>query len=80
MSLGNFSDLLGSVTKNVLGGRNRTGFGHSDHYYKRSGAAGTEVFANLTSLYGAPAAKGWSKVLEKLFPELNAEYRKVLGI
>jgi SPP1 gp7 family putative phage head morphogenesis protein len=78
-TVGMMSDLIGAVTKELLGGY-RTGFGHGKAYYaKTSTAAGTEAMANLLSLHGTNTAKAWSQALDKLTPSLNAEMKKVLG-
>jgi SPP1 gp7 family putative phage head morphogenesis protein len=75
---GLFSDLIGSATKNkLLGHGPGGGYGHSNAYYKRSGAANTEVFANLTALLGSDS-NFWKVSIESLYPTLTKLFKEIL--
>ena len=78
--VGKFSDLVGSATKNKLLGHGQHGNGgHSNQYYKSfSGAAETEVFANLTALLGAENIF-WQKTTETFYPALTKLFKEVLS-
>lgn len=74
----NLSDLIGSVTRNKVSGRDLSGWGHSSAYYaKHESLAGTEVWANLTCLHG-DGGLFWQQVLERFAPETNREFLKVV--
>lgn len=77
---GKFSDLVGSATKNKLLGHGKYGYGgHTNQYYKSySGAAETEVFANLTALLGAENVF-WQKTTEAFYPTLTKLFKEVLS-
>ena len=78
---GAFSDLIGSASKNrLLGHSDRSGgFGHRDSYYRESGNANTEVFANITALK-ATNDPFWDKVLEVFVPESSKAYDDLLDV
>jgi hypothetical protein len=78
-SLGEFSDLIGSVSLNKVGGLNQSGWGHSDSYYKKASfMRGTETFADLTALHGDANHKVWDKVLDRFVPQTNAIFKGIL--
>jgi hypothetical protein len=76
--LGNLSDLFGSVTRNEVSGRMKSGFGHKNSYYKNDTlAAGKETFANLFDIHGENGLF-WRYVLERMLPETNRTFWKLL--
>lgn len=77
---GKFSDLIGSITKNKLGGHGLYGLGgHGDDYYRAiPNRHAKEVFANLTTL-NAQNHPFWNAVLKAFTPQLNALYNEVLN-
>jgi SPP1 gp7 family putative phage head morphogenesis protein len=79
-NIGKFSDLVGSATRNKLLGWGTNGNGgHSNAYYRaRSDRANTEVFANLTALYGSPN-KFWSDVVDVFYPQTGKLYKGILN-
>ncbi len=78
-SLGELSDLIGSVTLNKVGGLNQNGWGHSDAYYKKASfMRGTETFADLSALHGDANYPVWDKVLDRFVPQTNALFKGVL--
>ena len=79
-NIGKFSDLVGSATRNKLLGWGTNGNGgHSNAYYRaRSDRANTEVFANLTALYGSPN-KFWTDVVDVFYPQTGKLYKGILN-
>jgi len=79
-NVGKFSDLVGSASRNKLLGHGVYGNGgHSNSYYRQNREnANTEVFANLTALYGSDN-EFWHKVVDTFYPETGKLYRKILN-
>jgi SPP1 gp7 family putative phage head morphogenesis protein len=79
-NLANFSDLVGSASKNKLLGWGALGRGgHSTGYYKQFHERyNTEVFANLTCLYGAQN-KFWTDIIDIFYPETGKLYKGILN-
>jgi SPP1 gp7 family putative phage head morphogenesis protein len=72
------SDLIGSVTRNKVAGRDLSGWGHSSRYYARhADLAGTEAWANLTCLHGE-GGLFWKQVAEHFLPETNRAFLEVM--
>lgn len=63
----NLADLFGALTNN------RIGWGHTKTYLKRTGAAETEVFANLFDIYSREDKSAWRLVQNEL-PELARDF------
>lgn len=77
-SLGNLSDLFGSATSNQVSGRNKSGFGHEDIYYKKHPIAGqAECFANLTCFYG-DASPVWGQIIEAMTPRMAQLFKEIM--
>jgi len=72
---GNFSDMLGSLTKNQVSGF-RTFFGHETSYYSNGKQGPKEVYANFFALYGTKAAPGWARVFKKFVPATDKLFRQ----
>jgi hypothetical protein len=79
-NVGNFSDLIGSASKNKLLGHGSYGNGgHTNAYFRKDGERyNAEVFANLTSLYGAQN-KFWTDIVDLFYPELGKFYKGLLN-
>ena len=85
-SVGNFSDLIGSITNNTVLGRKKGGYGHSNSYYAKfrsihtglTDAHATETFANFTSLLGSKESNVWRKLLAYHVPDSLKEYDKIM--
>jgi len=78
--VGNFSDTIGSATKNKLLGFGPYGYGgHPDSYYKKTAGYGqqAEVFANLTSLLGSDS-KVWATAIHSFYPTLTELFKDIL--
>ena len=77
-NLGSLSDLFGSMTRNQVAGI-RSGFGHSDAYYDADPSAlpQSEVFANLTSLFG-DGNPVWAQILEIMTPRLAQLFKEIM--
>ena len=75
----NVSDLIGSMTKNKLGGMGLHGIaGHRNSYYKKNRyAQGHETFANLTALV-AQDKRFWTVLMDAFTPELHNLYKEIL--
>ena len=65
------ADLFGALTLN------KVGYGHTNSYYKRRGARGTEAMANLLCLYSRKDQKGWQFAKQEL-PELCADFEQLI--
>ena len=86
ISVGNFSDLIGSITNNTVLGRKKGGWGHSNSYYAKfrrihtgiTDAHATEAFANFTSLLGSKESNVWRKLLAYHVPDSLKEYDKIM--
>ncbi|MDR3055216.1 MAG: minor capsid protein [Zoogloeaceae bacterium] len=77
-TLGQLSDLIGSATKNKVGGFTKSGWGHPNAYYNQSpDKAGTESFANLFCLHGE-GGLFWKQVIERMTPEMNRVFLELL--
>lgn len=73
-----FSDLVGSATRNEFLGVDKGWGGHSNDYYKSySGAAETEVFANLTALYGNDNPF-FHKIIEVFLPKTTTLFKGII--
>lgn len=70
------SDILSALTA----GKARGYWSHSASYWKSGGRENrrTEIFANLTNMYGAKDKTAWNEC-ERLFPELCTAYKNVLA-
>ena len=79
-NLANFSDLVGSASRNKLLGKGALGRGgHSNGYYRKDKEnANTEVFANLTALYGAPN-RFWTDIVDIFYPETGKLFKGILN-
>jgi len=77
-TIGNLSDLLGSATSNKVSGRNKSGFGHPDAYYKRAWSSQVECFANLTCFYG-DASPVWGQIIEAMTPRMAQLFKEIMG-
>lgn len=67
--LGSLSDLIGSATRNKVGGYN-SGFGHSNAYYaKAEWCQNVKCYANLFWLYGEGGLL-WKSILHTLVPSM----------
>ena len=78
-SLGSFSDLFGSMTKNKAVGYQDGWYGHTTAYYKQAPTRNArEAFANLTDLYGDVDAATWEKIIDRFAPRTSAAYRSFL--
>lgn len=67
--LGSLSDLIGSATRNKVGGYS-SGFGHSNAYYaKAAWRQNVECYANLFCLYGE-GGLFWKSILHTLVPSM----------
>ena len=72
------SDLIGSVTRNKVAGVELSGWGHKTSYYRAHAMmAGTEVWANLTCLYGE-GGLFWQRVVEHFTPETSRAFLEVM--
>jgi hypothetical protein len=75
--VGKFSDLVGSSTVNQLLGHGYMGMGgHATSYYMVAGNAETEVFANLTALFGSDNLV-WKTTVESFFPVLSQLFKDI---
>lgn len=79
-NVGKFSDLIGSASRNKLLGFGSHGVGgHKNSYYKSAPEnANTEVFANLTALYGSDNTF-WHTVVDTFYPETGKLYKGILS-
>lgn len=77
--LGEFADLIGAATRNRIASINAGFPGHTEAYYrKRAGfGQGTEVFANLTTLAGAPEAVWWD-LASRFVPRLVRVFEEII--
>jgi hypothetical protein len=76
--VGNVSDLFGSVTRNKVAGQDKSGFGHSDKYYRQwSANQGAESFANLYDLHGE-GSPFWTQLAERFVPNVNNVFLELL--
>lgn len=72
------SDLIGSVTRNKVAGRELSSWGHSSRYYaKHESLAGAEAWANLTCLHGE-GGLFWQQVVAHFVPETNRAFLEVM--
>ena len=76
-SIGNLSDLFGSATKNKVSGFSKSGYGHSDSYYKYRGASETECFANMTGFYG-DANPPWRQMIDTMTPHMAHLFKEII--
>ena len=68
--VGEFSDLVGSATKNKVCGYTKGGSGHPDSYYKKATyMRGTECYANLFCLSGE-GGLFWKRAMEVFTPKM----------
>ncbi|MBO3701095.1 MAG: minor capsid protein [Candidatus Accumulibacter sp.] len=73
------SDLIGSVTRNQVAGRQLSSWGHSSAYYaKHPSLPGVEAWANLTCLHGE-GGLFWQQVVEHFLPETNRAFLGAMG-
>lgn len=74
-----FSDMIGAITNNSIMSYNKGWFGHSASYYRKRGADGngTEMFANLTALYGDKNRYTW-EIVKRFAPEPARLYEELL--
>lgn len=77
--LGEFADLIGAATRNRIASVNDGFPGHTEAYYrKRAGfGQGTEVFANLATLAGAPEAVWWD-LARRFMPRLVRVFEEII--
>jgi len=76
-TVGNLSDLFGSATSNKVSGASKSGFGHSDAYYKNTWASQAESFANLASFYG-DASPVWGQIIEAMTPRMAQLFKEIM--
>lgn len=79
-NVGKFSDLVGSASRNKLLGFGSYGNGgHKNSYYRSAPEnANTEVFANLTALYGSDNTF-WHTVVDTFYPDTGKLYKSILS-
>ncbi|HND12312.1 MAG TPA: phage minor head protein [Pseudomonadota bacterium] len=70
------SDLFGSATANVVCGL-RTGFGHDNGYYRRSGFKNTECWANLTCIVGS-GDLFFDWIISRFAPEMRSVFLEAI--
>lgn len=77
-TIGSFTDLVGSATRNQVTSWNRGFSGHSDGYYKSASFMSyTESFANLTALSGHKVPFWW-KIAKQFTPQMAADFERIM--
>lgn len=76
--LGMFSDLLGSATRNMVGGK-PAGCGHTNAYYDERPGYGQQIesFANIVALEGE-GNRFWRKLLARFTPRMYGVFKEAV--